>query len=66
MFLERKRAAVPKSAREGGVRGQGSGDLQEGAFEELDTAVDGITRFPELEMESQYAQEHVPFAGTHN
>jgi len=40
------------SAREDRVKEQGFGDLLEGIFEEPDTTVDAIVRFPELRMES--------------
>ena len=40
--------------------------LREDAFEELDTTIDPMIRFPELRIKNQYAQEVAPFGGTHD
>jgi hypothetical protein len=39
---------ILRNAREGGVNVQDFGNLQEGASEELDPAIDTIVWFPEL------------------
>ena len=48
------------------MKGQGSRDLQEHEFEEFNAAIDVVIRPPELETESQYTQEVVSPAGSHD
>jgi hypothetical protein len=51
-LLKRKKVTILTSTREGGAKGRGVGDGQEGDLEELDAAIDTFIRFPELRTKS--------------